>query len=334
MYRLVVIAIASGLVALVATGSRTEPDGSSTLLVTVTPAPEETAPSPEVAFALPEAPSAEPVVRTPEELEALYRFPKREEWESFSHRLDRALAEGSIEGLAALEPEARLALAALQAIPGHVEYAGWLEDRLHDIEVAQRAASVERVIAEGGDHGVPLYDVWVEWMRDRPPPARASHFVGVLKPIFVAEQLPPALVWIAETESSFNPRALSPAGARGLFQLMPATAQEMGLRLRPNDERLDPQRSARVAARYLLKLHGLYGDWPLALAAYNAGPTRVSRLLQQREAQTFAEIVDALPVETQLYVPKVLATLTVREGVTPGALDLAQTALAQHPNRE
>jgi membrane-bound lytic murein transglycosylase D len=86
------------------------------------------------------------------------------------------------------------------------------------------------------------------------------------------------------------------------------------------DERTDADKSARAAARYLRELHGKFGDWPLAFAAYNAGEGRVRRLLTQRRAETFAGIASALPSETRMYVPKVCATIAVRAGVRPGDL--------------
>lgn len=67
-------------------------------------------------------------------------------------------------------------------------------------------------------------------------------------------------------------------------------------------------------------MHGRFGDWPLALAAYNAGEGRVSRELRRRSASDFAAIARHLPAETRLYVPKVLATIHVREGVHPADL--------------
>jgi membrane-bound lytic murein transglycosylase D len=142
-----------------------------------------------------------------------------------------------------------------------------------------------------------------------------------LQPVFSTVGVNPALVWLAEVESSFNPSARSPVGARGLFQFMPATAQELGLSIFMPDERTDPKKSADAAARMLRQLHRKFRDWPLAIAAYNAGPGRVQRTLDKHKAKTFAEIASALPVETRLYVPKVLATLQVREGV--GLADLA-----------
>ena len=141
-----------------------------------------------------------------------------------------------------------------------------------------------------------------------------------LSGVFAKAGVPPSLVWLAEAESTFNPSARSPVGARGLFQLMPATARELGLSTLLPDERTDPEKSAQAAAKMLGQLHAKFGDWPLALAAYNAGPGRVQRLVDKHRAKTFAEIAPSLPAETRMYVPKVLATLAVRAGVTPEQL--------------
>ena len=96
---------------------------------------------------------------------------------------------------------------------------------------------------------------------------------------------------------------------------MPHTARSLSLSLQPEDERLQTGKSARAAARHLRHLHGRFGDWRLALAAYNAGETRVDELLRKYKARTFDAIADRLPAETQLYVPKVEATLRKREGL-------------------
>ena len=122
-------------------------------------------------------------------------------------------------------------------------------------------------------------------------------------------------VWLAEVESSFNPDAKSPAGASGLYQFMPATAGRFGLSLSPKDERLDPRKSARAAAQYLAILHRKFGDWQLALAAYNAGEGRVGRLLKSTGGTTFDDIAMQLPAETRMYIPKMRAVVQVREGV-------------------
>jgi membrane-bound lytic murein transglycosylase D len=115
-------------------------------------------------------------------------------------------------------------------------------------------------------------------------------------------------------ESSMRPDAVSPVGAAGLYQFMPATAERFGLRLRPEDERFDPEKSARAAAQYLRLLHRQFASWPLALAAYNCGEGRVEKTRRRTGATTFGDLSPHLPSETQLYVPKVLAVIERREG--------------------
>jgi membrane-bound lytic murein transglycosylase D len=148
---------------------------------------------------------------------------------------------------------------------------------------------------------------------DLPPGAQA--YVSRLKPIFVAEGVPAELVWLAEVESGFDTRARSSIGAAGLFQLMPETAKSLGLTLAPWDQRLEPEKNARAAARYLKHLHETFRDWRLSVAAYNAGEGLVSRLLEKRMAHGYDGIAADLPAETQMYVPKVETTILQREGV-------------------
>jgi membrane-bound lytic murein transglycosylase D len=158
-------------------------------------------------------------------------------------------------------------------------------------------------------------EVWIKKISTRPWPAAAKPYVATLKPIFAKQKTPPELVWLAEVESSFDPRARSPAGAAGLFQLMPATAKQYGLSIWPSDQRLKPEPSAAVAAKHLEYLHGRFKDWRLSVAAYNAGEGTVQRLLNRHKATSYDAIATYLPAETQLYVPKVEATLLQREGV-------------------
>jgi membrane-bound lytic murein transglycosylase D len=97
---------------------------------------------------------------------------------------------------------------------------------------------------------------------------------------------------------------------------MPVTARDLDLSVGFfRDDRLDPEKSARAAARYLRRLHGRFNDWRLTFAAYNAGESRVAGLLKQEKARTFDEIAGRLPLETQMYVPKVEATIRKREAV-------------------
>ncbi|MBI1941299.1 MAG: lytic transglycosylase domain-containing protein [Acidobacteria bacterium] len=122
--------------------------------------------------------------------------------------------------------------------------------------------------------------------------------------------LPSAVMGVVAVESGFNPSALSPKGARGLWQLMPETARRYGLVVEGDyDERLDPMKSTAAAARYLKDLYVQFQDWPLALAAYNAGEGRVQRSLDSLGARDFWTLSRqaALPDETRRYVPAVLA---------------------------
>lgn len=155
---------------------------------------------------------------------------------------------------------------------------------------------------------------WARVYERRPLSTGGDTFAQQLKPVFTEAGAPAELVWLAEVESSFNPNARSPVGAVGLFQLMPATARSLGLKTFLPDERRQPRKSARAAATYLLRLHRRFGDWRLALAAYNAGEGRIQRLLDRHEATTFDAISPHLPAETQMYVPKFESVLRRREG--------------------
>ena len=115
-------------------------------------------------------------------------------------------------------------------------------------------------------------------------------------------------------ESAYVPTLTSRAGAHGIWQFMPETAREYGLRVDWwVDERADPERSTRAAAAYLKDLYRQFNDWPLALAAYNAGPGRIRRAMQSTGAVTFWELLEneAVPKETRGYVPTFFATLTI-----------------------
>jgi membrane-bound lytic murein transglycosylase D len=276
----------------------------------------------------------------PDELKEQFEFPTDKEWAEFALRLQEALESNDLRRLAAYEPEARAALAALRLMPDHQEYVDWLEERLDYIEVAKKTLRPQPparprpqppIKPDSGTTPppvamiIPHYEPWLERMRQRPAPGRAAALLPRLQEVFREEGLPPELVWLAESESTFNPAASSPVGAKGLFQLMPETAKSLGLQTFLPDERTNPEKSSRAAARYLRHLHGRFGDWPLALAAYNSGEGRVSRTLAKQNAKTFAEIADNLPAETRMYVPKVLATIEVRAGLSPERLPAPRT---------
>ncbi len=273
----------------------------------------------------------------PDAVKAQFDFPTPEQWNAAFTRLQRALEGDSLADLAALATDARQALATLRLVPGYEDLADWLAQRVDEIEAAQQivtptpapAPVPPRTPQRPGPAAppapaptprlppVPHYDLWLARVRDRPPPPRAAALLPRLRAAFVAEGVPPELVWLAEAESSFNPTARSPVGAKGLFQFMPETAKAHGLSTFLPDERTEPEKSARAAARYLRQLHGRFGNWALALAAYNAGEGRVARTLAARRATSFTAIADALPAETRMYVPKVCALIATRAGLAP-----------------
>ena len=283
----------------------------------------------------------------PPVLKEAVRFPTKEEWDAFFQRLESTLHSDSLVDWAWLRPEAEQALELLRIVPGSEETADRLRARLDYLEMAEGAlqyvlgeAAPVRVAPAGPGLALPAEPPptvapvqareavrtartltnWTNRIASRPAPANAKDLVPRLKPIFSSEGVPPEWVWLAEVESSFNPKATSPVGARGLFQFMPATAERFGMKASRPDQRTDPERSARAAAQYLRILYRQLGSWPLALAAYNAGEGRVGRLLKKHGTTSYDGIVDHLPTETQMYVPKVFATVAVREGIDPHRL--------------
>jgi membrane-bound lytic murein transglycosylase D len=261
----------------------------------------------------------------PPEIKQQYEFPSKDQWDDFAKRLQLALDNNSLGDLATYEPEARTALAALRTLPDYQGYADWLALRLDEIDAAAQAVAPPGQRPPGvpsipQSPSIPYYDLWLARVRNRPLPADAAALMPRLRAAFAEAGVPPELAWLAEAESSLNPEARSPSGAKGLFQLTPETARAAGLSTFFPDQRTDPEASASAAARLLRSLYAKFGSWPLALAAYNAGEGRISRLLASRGASSFAGLESALPAETRMYVPKVLALIAVRTGVTPQQL--------------
>lgn len=134
---------------------------------------------------------------------------------------------------------------------------------------------------------------------------------GMMVESFQAEGVPLELLAVGWVESRFNPAALSPKGARGAWQFMPETARRYGLQVgNTRDDRTDLTLSTRAAARHLADLHRQFGDWPLALAAYNAGAERVADAVARARTRDFWQLRRWLPSETREYVPAVLRAMS------------------------
>ena len=139
---------------------------------------------------------------------------------------------------------------------------------------------------------------------------RVRNLQSMFEPILREEGVPLQLVAVVLEESAGWTNALSPKGARGLWQLMPDTARRYGLIVTTDrDERLSLDKSTRAAARYLRDLHEQFKDWSLVFAAYNAGEQTVQRAINRSGTNDFSRLNRLLPAETRNYVPAVWESL-------------------------
>ncbi|MFC2090819.1 transglycosylase SLT domain-containing protein [Bacteroidota bacterium] len=139
--------------------------------------------------------------------------------------------------------------------------------------------------------------------------AISEYYFPMFESVFDLYGVPFELKYLAVIESAMNPRAVSRAGAVGTWQFMYGTAKMYGLRINSLvDERRDPLKSTHAAAKFLKNLYGIYGDWTLALAAYNCGPGNVNKAIRRSGGKRdFWEIYYYLPRETRGYVPAFIA---------------------------
>lgn len=127
-----------------------------------------------------------------------------------------------------------------------------------------------------------------------------------------ANQIPEWIKYLPLAESRLKAQAVSPAGAAGLWQIMPSTGRSLGLRITKNiDERLHTEKASMAAARYIKQLHQQFGDWLLALAAYNCGAGNVRKAQRRAKGYFYHEISRYLPRQTQRYIPRVLTIATI-----------------------
>lgn len=185
--------------------------------------------------------------------------------------------------------------------------------------------AVEPDISTSTAAALPLHvnarvEKWIRRFRSDQRPVfqqmldREGVYGGLIRAKLRQRGMPEDLLYLAMMESGLSPRAVSGASAVGVWQLMVPTALQYGLRVDSwVDERRDPVRATDAALDYLQWLHQRYGSWYLAAAAYNAGPSRVDRVLDQyadgRSGQEdlYWKVIGHLPPETRAYVPRMLA---------------------------
>jgi membrane-bound lytic murein transglycosylase D len=153
---------------------------------------------------------------------------------------------------------------------------------------------------------------------------RSGKYSAMISRILAEEGIPQELIHLAQAESGFLPRAVSRAAAEGLWQFVKFRGNEYGLKQTPySDERLDPEKATRAAARHLHDLYNEFGDWYLAIAAYNCGPGAIERAVERTGYADFWELRARrmLPVETTNYVPIILAMTIMSKNAPEYGLD-------------
>lgn len=158
--------------------------------------------------------------------------------------------------------------------------------------------------------------------------AREGRYQSMIQRILQEEGIPPELIHLAQAESGFLPRAVSRKAATGMWQFVAWRGRQYGLmQSRYSDDRLDPEKATRASAKHLHDLYNMFGDWYLAIAAYNCGPGVVQKAVERTGFADFWELRSrhVLPLETTNYVPIILAMTIMSknageyglEGVTP-----------------
>lgn len=144
---------------------------------------------------------------------------------------------------------------------------------------------------------------------------RSKSYFKLMDTIFTRYRLPLELKYLAVIESELRTSALSKVGAKGMWQLMPVTARELGLKVsKKNDERTHMYKSTVAAAKYLRDLYATYGDWLLVIAAYNGGPGTVNKAIRKAGSHNFWALQQYLPMESRGHVKRFIGTHYYFEG--------------------
>lgn len=166
---------------------------------------------------------------------------------------------------------------------------------------AQMNADVYKYIEYFSGAGRSTFERWLK---------RSGRYMDLFRSVLQNEGLPPDLVHLVFVESGFNLHARSSAAAVGPWQFLRSTGRLFGLTVNQwVDERKDPEKSTVAAARYLKHLYSIFGDWPLALASYNAGEGTVLRAIKRQGTTNYWDL--RLPRQTEDYVPQFMAVLAI-----------------------
>lgn len=151
---------------------------------------------------------------------------------------------------------------------------------------------------------------------------RSGSSLKIINSVFSKNNIPPELKYMAIVESNLNADTVcNSSGATGIWQLMPLTALELGLKITDDvDERLHIHKSSAAAAKYLKQLYTEFGDWLLVIAAYNSGPAKVTRAINLAGNNSFWQLQNFLPEETRNHVKRFVSVLYFFEGESKTAV--------------
>jgi len=189
-------------------------------------------------------------------------------------------------------------------------------DLISDQEIKERLSNIQSdVVKPRFDPAVRSYiNTYTVKHRDRTEAmlGRTVIYYPLFERLLIEGGLPTDIKYLSVVESALNAQAVSRSGAVGLWQFMKPTGRECGLSInRTVDEREDPEKATRAAVQYLARQYKRYGNWELALAAYNGGAGRVNRAIKRGRSKNFWKIRRHLPRETRNYVPAFIAATYV-----------------------
>jgi len=197
----------------------------------------------------------------------------------------------------------------------------------------EQEAAVKRIVSELPLDLKPAVENYISFFSGRgrgtleAAMVRSGRYRDMIQRVLKEEGVPQELIYLAQAESGFHPLAVSRAGARGMWQFMASRATAYGLeRNWWLDERQDPEKATRAAARHLKDLYKEFNDWYLAMAAYNSGPVTVQNAVARTGYADFWELYNrgVLPKETRNYVPIILAVTIMTKNPAQYGLDRVQ----------